>query len=85
MSGAHQMHAVCCTGDFDNLLFYYQLMYDQIQTHYASNTDRKFTSKHYSDYIRQPKPAGAADSAAATASSATKLDSAPSAPGSSKQ
>lgn len=39
-------------GRFDDLLFFFSFFYHLIQRSYTKNPDRKYTSRHRSDYIK---------------------------------
>lgn len=40
-------------GRYDNLLYFFSFFYHLIQRSYISNPDRKYTSRHRSDYIKR--------------------------------
>lgn len=40
-------------GRFDNLLYFFSFFYHLIQSSYIKNPDRKYTSRHRSDYIKR--------------------------------
>jgi DTW domain-containing protein YfiP len=40
-------------GRYDNLLFFFSYFYHLIQASYTKNPDRKYTSRHRSDYIKR--------------------------------
>jgi hypothetical protein len=40
-------------GRYDNLLYFFSFFYHLIQRSYNSNPDRKYTSRHRSDYIKR--------------------------------
>lgn len=40
-------------GRFDNLLYFFSFFYHLIQKSYISNPERKYTSRHRSDYIKR--------------------------------
>lgn len=42
-------------GRYDNLLFFFSFFYHLIQRSYNNNPDRKYTSRHRSDYIKHEK------------------------------
>lgn len=42
-------------GRYDNLLYFFSFFYHLIQRSYNNNPDRKYTSRHRSDYIKREK------------------------------
>lgn len=49
---ASDANSTCYDGRFDNLLYFFSFFYHLIQRSYINNPDRKYTSRHRSDYIK---------------------------------